>query len=83
MKNELQLIVEDRLKTVLIKDKEQSPYHVLNVLKSEIYYILKNYMEILNDEIDVSFNLNSAGNYTLSIFADVKRLKRVSAIIPD
>ena len=41
MKNELQLLVEDRIKNVLVKDKEETPNKVINILKSEIMNILK------------------------------------------
>jgi len=83
MKNELQLIVEDRLKNVLVKDKDETPNKVLNILKSELIYVLKNYMELSGNDIDISFNLNGEGFYTLEIFAQIKRLKHISAILLD
>jgi len=83
MKNELQLLVEDRIKNVLVKDKEETPNKVINILKSEIMNILKNYMEISSPDIDICLNLDKNGHYCLEIYATIKRLKRVSAILLD
>ena len=43
----MQSYCENRLKNMLIKDKQDNPQKVTGVLKSEILYVLKNYMEIL------------------------------------
>lgn len=83
MKNDLQLLFEDRLKNVLVKDKEETPNKLLNILKSELMRVLKNYMEISENSLDIAFNLNGDGYYNLEIFASVKRLRPVSAILLD
>ena len=83
MKNELQVLFEDRLKNVLVKDKNDSPYKVINILKSELLNILKNYMEVSQNDLNINFSLNNDGLYNLEIFAQVKRFKQVSAILMD
>ena len=43
----------DRLINVLVKDKNQSPSRIINILKSEITNILSSYLE-LDDEKQVA-----------------------------
>lgn len=80
MKNELQLLCENRLKQVLFNDKKENPQKVLNIIKSEILYVLKNYMEIKAEDMDININLDEFGTYSLEISAKINRLKMVSSI---
>ena len=79
MQNELTLCAE-RLKNVLINDKKDNPNKILNVLKSDILYVLKNYMEISCDDVDLSIQVTHAGTYTVSMIANVKRIKTLNCI---
>lgn len=79
MQNEL-VLCNERLKNVLKSDKRDNPNKILNVLKSDILYVLKNYMEINSDNLDVSICVNSMGTYSLTILANVSRLKTLNCI---
>lgn len=81
MKNEMQVLCENRLKQVLYNDKKENPNKVLNIIKSEILYVLKNYMEIKAENMDVVINIDEYGSYTLEVKASINRLKMISAII--
>lgn len=77
---ELQLICQERLKNVLTKDKSDSPNRIMNVLKSELLYVLKNYMEISSQNVELSMVVNQNGYYEINLFATVRRLKLASNI---
>ncbi len=79
MQNELTVCTE-RLRNVLINDKKDNPNKILNVLKSDILYVLKNYMEISSDDLDLNINVTSVGTYKITILADVTRLKTLNCI---
>lgn len=79
MNNEL-VVCKERLKNVLKSDKRDNPNKILNVLKSDVLYILKNYMEINSDNLDVNISVTSSGAYNLTILANVSRLKTLNCI---
>ena len=81
MKNEMQLLCENRLKQVLYNDKKENPIKLINIIKSEILYVLKNYMEIKSENMDVFIDIDEYGRYSLEIKASINRLKMISAII--
>ena len=72
---------EDRLKKVLISDKEENPSKLINVLKSDIINILTNYMEISYDDLDVTLSIDENGLFVFNAYSKVRRLKNLSAVI--
>lgn len=81
MKNELQVINECRLKNMLNMDKKENPQKILNILKSEILYVLTNYMEINADDLEVNVIASNEGFYEIIVVGKTKRLKIVSNVI--
>ena len=79
MKNELSVIGENRLKQVLVLDK-QINNSILSVIKSDILYTLKNYMEISANDLDVAINIDDYGFYDITIKAKVRRLITFSSL---
>ena len=79
MNNEL-VVCNERLKNVLKSDKRDNPNKILNVLKSDVLYILKNYMEINSDNLEVNISVTNTGTYNLTILANVSRLKTLNCI---
>ena len=79
MQNEL-VVCNERLRNVLKIDKRDNPNKIINVLKSDILYILKNYMEINSDNLEVNINVTSVGTYNITILANVNRLKTLNCI---
>lgn len=79
MQNELAVCTE-RLRNVLINDKRDNPSKILNVLKSDILYVLKNYMEINSDDLELDISVTSIGTYKITILANVNRLKTLNCI---
>ncbi len=72
---------EQRLKQILVADKEENPLRIINVLKSDLLNILKNYMEINADDLDVSITVDEYGFFVFNSYAKVRRLKNLGAIV--
>ena len=71
----MQLICENRLKNILLKDKNENPFHILSVLKSDLLLLLSNYMDIKSETLDVDICVLENGTYKLIIEAYSKRLR--------
>ncbi len=81
MKNQLTTVCENRLKQVLVMDK-QINNSLLSVIKSDVLFVLKNYMEISAEELEINLSLDEFGFYQLNMEAKVRRLITFSRI-PD
>ncbi len=66
-------IGNDRLVNVLVRDKNQSPARILNILKSEISDIISSYAE-LDDEIVINMR-TERGRVSFEIKAVATRIK--------
>jgi septum formation topological specificity factor MinE len=66
-------IGNDRLINVLVRDKNQSPARILNILKSEITEIFNSYAE-LDDEISINMT-TERGRVSFEIKAIANRIK--------
>ena len=62
-----------RLFNVLVKDKNQSPARILNILKSEISNVLSSYAD-LDDEIKIEMK-TERGRVSFEIKAVANRIK--------
>lgn len=69
---------EERLRQVLIFDK--SSVNIEHVLKSDLLYILNNYMEINSDDVSLKIDVDEFGFFELKIFAKSRRIKNINAI---
>ena len=66
-------IGNDRLINVLVKDKNQSPARILNILKSEVTEIFESYAE-LDDEIIINMR-TERGRISFEIKAIANHIK--------
>lgn len=73
MKNELTIVCENRLKQVLVMDKHINS-SVISVIKSDVLYALKNYMEIKASDLNFDISIDEFGFYDIKISAKVRRL---------
>ncbi|MBQ0017451.1 MAG: cell division topological specificity factor MinE [Clostridiales bacterium] len=73
---------ENRLRQVLIADKHFNPERIKEVIKSDMYNVLKNYAEISPDDVFIDIELNSSGMYHFKFDAIMKRLK-IFGSLPD
>ena len=68
-----------RLFNVLVKDKNQSPARILNILKSEISNVLSSYAD-LDDEIKIEMK-TERGRISFEIRAVANRIKDFGQIV--
>lgn len=66
---------EDRLKSMIIIDKQDSPQKINKVLKSEILFVLKNYFDVSAEDVNLEININDFGRYTITITADARNMR--------
>lgn len=68
-----------RLRKLLLKDKVSTPDCLKGVIKSDIYTVLTNYMELNPDELEVEI-AEGDGKFCLNITAYTKRFKQLGAL---
>ena len=73
---------EERLKNVLISDKQFCPDRVQKVLKSDAYNMLFNYCDLQPENLQVSLEVLKDGSYSFNIKAQANRLK-IFGSLPD
>ena len=64
-----------KLKQVLINDKHFNPERLNDVVSSDIFKLLQNYMEIDNGDMMSRIDLDEQGNYVLRCKVKCKRLR--------
>ena len=74
-------IVVNRLRGMLTNDKKENPIKMESIIKSEILYVLKNYMDIKSDNSEFSILVNNDGEYEITFYAKVNRLKVLNYIV--
>ena len=72
-------IGSNRLFNVLVKDKNQSPARIINILKSEITNIISSYAE-LDDEVQIQMK-TERGRISFEIKAVANRIKDFGQIV--
>lgn len=65
----------ERLKSVLISDKQFNSEKLERVLKSDMYSLLSNYCVVEPSDIDIEIDLQKDGKYHFNISATSYRLK--------
>ncbi len=66
--------LKNRLNNILERDKKTNPQYLMNVIKSDFFYLISNYFEV--DFDDITININSDGKiYSIDISATGERMK--------
>lgn len=73
---------EERLKNVLISDKQFAPDRIQKVLKSDAYSMLFNYCNLKPENLQVQLEVLKDGSYCFNIKAVADRLK-IFGSLPD
>lgn len=74
MKN---LTCEERLKDMIVIDKQNIPQKINKLLKSEILYLFRNYFDVTAEDIDVNIDIDEYGKYHIDISALARNIKSV------
>ena len=65
----------DRLKNMMIIDRQESSSKINRLLKAEILYVLKNYFDIVAEEFEVSINVDQTGRYDIFVSGKCDNIK--------
>ena len=71
--------LNQRLDNIIQKDKENNPKYLINVIKSDFYYLINNYFEVDFNDIDVEISLVDAA-YQIEIKTKGDRIKFMKTI---
>ncbi len=73
--------LKKRLNQVIQKDKVNNPKYLINVIKSDFYYLINNYFEVDFDDILIDIDVVE-DKYKISINSKGDRMKLMQAL-PD
>ncbi len=73
--------LKKRLNSIIEKDKEHNPKYLINVIKSDFFYLISNYFEVNFDDINVDIGLKD-GQYEIKISCLGDRMKLMRTL-PD
>lgn len=65
----------DRLKNMMVIDKQESSSKINRLIKAEVLYVLKNYFDIVAEELSVSVNVGNDGKYEICIAGKCDNIK--------
>lgn len=68
-----------RLDNIIQKDKENNPKYLINVIKSDFYYLINNYFEVDFADIDIEISLVDSA-YQIEIKTKGDRIKLMKTI---
>ena len=66
---------EDRLKSMIVLDKQETPQKINKIIKSEVLFVLKNYFDMSAEDLSVDIEVSSSGKYQLSIRGESRDIK--------
>lgn len=67
-------MLDSRIKQMLINDKKNNPNKIISLLRSEIFYILQNYMDIKIDDVQLDIGIDNDGKYLLNLNVETSRI---------
>ena len=71
--------LKTRLNSIIKKDKTKNPQYVIDLIKSDVYYLLNNYFEIDFEDINVNISLIEE-KYKIDIFGVGERMKLMKVL---
>lgn len=71
--------LKKRLGSLIQKDKTKNPQYIIEIIKSDIYYMLNNYFEVDFDSIEISINLEQE-KHKINISATGERVKMMKVL---
>ena len=71
--------INDRLSSLIEKDKKINTEKIKSVIKSDFFYLISNYFEVLFDSINVDIKLDKSG-YKINVDCYGDNIKFVKSI---
>ena len=69
---------DNRIKQLLINDRKDNPNKLIGLIKSEIFFILKNYMDVKIDDLILDIGIDNNGKYVLNLSCETSRVYMVN-----
>ncbi len=69
-----------RLKKVLLQDKLNVNVEFMQVLESDLYNLLENYLALKQGSLRIKMDLTDSGDYRIKITADCDRVKNIGIV---
>ena len=70
-----------RIDNLIKVDKKENPEKIIKLLKSEIVYVFKNYMEINMDDVKLDMGIDNNGKYLINFSCEVNRIFVANTIL--
>lgn len=70
------------LKQILVSDKHFVPSEIKNIMTSEVFKCLQNYLEIEPENIKSDFDIDENGDFRFDVTVTTKRIK-ILGILPN
>ena len=61
------VVCENRLKNIIVADKQENPIKIKKVVRAEILQVVRNYFEVCMDDVDFDIVITDDGFYNISI----------------
>ncbi len=70
-----------RIDNLIKVDKKENPEKIIKLLKSEIVYVFKNYMDINMDDVKLDMGIDNNGKYLINFSCEVNRIFVANTIL--
>ena len=71
--------IKQRLNSVIQKDKKTNPQYIINIIKSDFYYLINNYFEVDFDDISIDVGVDN-DKYSIRLSCVGDRIKFVKSL---
>lgn len=61
------VVCENRLKNIIVADKQENPIKIKKVVRAEILQVVRNYFDVSMDDVDFDIVITDDGFYNISI----------------
>ena len=66
---------ENRLKSIIVLDKQEVPKKLDKLIKAELLYLLRNYFDICAEDLDLNISVNDFGKYVVEVRGECRSMK--------
>ena len=69
------VVCENRLKNIIVADKQENPIKIKKVVRAEIIQVLRNYFDVSMDDVDFDIVITDDGFYNIIINVVSRNMK--------
>ena len=66
---------ENRLKSMIVLDKQEVPQKINKLLKAEILFVFRNYFEICSEDVELNISVLNTGKYEITVRGESNNIK--------